>query len=94
MWNERYAGDRCSVWRSAAFKNLFGGTPAPPPTPVITPPPVMPVPNSPASIAAGNQAAAQAAAGGRNSTVLTSAPSRAGGTLAGSAYSGAKLGSG
>lgn len=95
MWNDRFAGDPCSVWGRAAFKNIFGGggtTVNIPPAPTPTPPPTMPDPFSPASMEAARNAQAAALQGGRSSTILTTAASRASGTIAGGAYGGAKLG--
>ena len=65
------------------------------PTPTIpdpTPPPTMPDPNSPATLEARRKAIADASTGGRTATILTTAASRSGGTLAGS-YAGNKMGS-
>ena len=74
----------------ANFKHIFGmPSPGPPPTPI--PPPTMPDPFGPAAREAVRKAQA-GMAGGRSSTILTTAASRAGGTLAGSAFSGTKLG--
>ena len=72
--------------------------PPPPPAPsaaTITPPPTMPDPFSPSAMEAKRQAIAATNVGGRQSTILTTAASRAGGTLAGSTggtYSAAKTG--
>lgn len=82
------------------MSNMFGSStppPAPPP-PTPTPPPTMPDPFGPATLEARRVAMARAAsAGGRDSTILTTAASRgqAGATLASGAAGGAtKLGAG
>jgi hypothetical protein len=67
-------------------KNLFSA----PPAPVLSAPPPMPDPLDPANMAAQRLAAAKAAGSGRSSTTLTT-PSGAAGTIAGGAYTGAKL---
>lgn len=65
---------------------------ATPPTPAPIPPPTMPDPFGPAQLAAKQKAIADAQQGGRNATILTTAASRGGQTLAGNAYSGVKAG--
>lgn len=88
----RFAGPLPAPVRQR-FKNLFSGpaSPTPPPAPVAAPPPTMPDAMSPDALAARRQAIAKANMAGRSSTTLTSAATRAGGTLAGSA-GGQKLG--
>jgi hypothetical protein len=83
------------------MSSIFGSPPPPtvvvqppPPTPAAptpTPPPTMPDPFSPASQEAARKQQAQATQGGRSSTILTTAGSRASGTIAGG-YGGTKLG--
>lgn len=77
--------------------NMFKAPQAPaPPTPI--PPPTMPDPLSPDALEARRTAMAKAAQGGRSSTILTNAASRAGSTIAGQvggaggAYGSAKTG--
>jgi hypothetical protein len=69
--------------------NLFK---SPPPAPAPIPPPTMPDPFGPAQLEARRKAMATAQQGGRNSTILTTQASRAGGTLAGAAFQGVKAG--
>jgi hypothetical protein len=52
----------------------------------------MPDPFGPAQLEARRKAMATAQQGGRNSTILTTQASRAGGTLAGAAFQGVKAG--
>lgn len=89
---DRFAGP-LPVPDGRRFKNLFSGPAAPdaPPAPVVTPPPTLPDPMSPDALAAKRAAIAKAGMAGRSATTLTTAASRAGGTLAGSA-GGQKLG--
>ena len=61
--------------------------------PLPPPPQTMPDPMSPATMEARRKAIQDANAGGRSSTILTTAASRAGGTIAGGAGA-TKLGSG
>lgn len=74
--------------------NLFSQkTPAPVAAPTPTPPPTMPDPMSPATLEARRRSMADTNTGGRQSTILSTAGSRAGAssTLAGS-YGATKAG--
>lgn len=66
------------------MSGLFGSSPTIMPAPTPTPPPPMPDPFGPAGNEAARMAATNAAARtGRNATILTTAASRAGNTIAG-----------
>ncbi len=72
--------------------NLFSPKVTVPAPPAPTPPPTMPDPFGPASQDAARKAQAAAiGSGGRSSTILSTAASRAAGTVAGG-YGSAKLG--